>query len=160
MKKPDIPKTQAIRALLERKIPFEICRYKYEERGGTKVSSRELGVDEHAVIKTLIMETHAKDPLVVLMHGDKEVSTKQLARVLKVKSVNPCDPKVANRHSGYKVGGTSPFGTRCTMPVCAEATIQTLDEIYINAGKQGVLARIDPTDLDKVLDVTWVQVAI
>ena len=97
--------------------------YKYEERGGTRVSSRELGVDEHIVVKTLVMETDASEPLIVLMHGDCEVSTKQLARILSVKSVSPCDPKVANRHSGYLVGGTSPFGTKRPMPVYCEAGI-------------------------------------
>ncbi len=160
MKKPEIPKTQAIRFLLEHKIPFEIFRYKYEERGGTKVSSRELGVGEHVVIKTLIMETAAKDPLIVLMHGDKAVSTKQLARFLKVKSIAPCDPKVANRHSGYRVGGTSPFGTRRVMPVYAEATILDLECIYINAGKQRLLVRINPQELSKALDVMLVQMAV
>jgi Cys-tRNA(Pro) deacylase len=160
MKKPDTPKTHAIRFLLGHEISFEFCRYKYEARGGTKVSSRELGVNEHAVIKTLIMETDAKDPLIVLMHGDKAVSTKQLARFLKVKSVTPCAPKMADRHSGYRVGGTSPFGTRRIMPVYAEATVLDLECMYINAGRQGLLVRVDPRDVVKVLNVTLVQVAI
>ena len=108
MAKKDYPKTNAIRCLSEKGIPFEVCAYTYEEKGGTRVSARELGVDEHAVIKTLIMETNTKDPLIVLMHGDCEVSTKQLARTLEVKSVAPCEPKVADRHSGYQVGGARP----------------------------------------------------
>ncbi len=156
----DYPKTNAIRCLLQHDIPFEVLMYAYEERGGTRVSSRELGVDEHAVIKTLVMETDAKDPLIVLMHGDREVSTKQLARVLGVKSVAPCEPKVADRHSGYMVGGTSPFATRRAMPVYAEQTIFDLPEIYINAGRRGMLVRIDPKDMTRALKVTGVQVAI
>jgi Cys-tRNA(Pro) deacylase len=160
MSKKDYPKTNAIRCLLQYDIPFEVFTYAYEEKGGTRVSSRELGVDEHAVIKTLVMETDGKDPLIVLMHGDREVSTKQLARVLGVKSVVPCEPKVADRHSGYMVGGTSPFGTRRTMPVYAEQSIFDLPEIYINAGRRGMLVRIDPKDMTRVLKVTGVQVAI
>ncbi len=115
--KKDGPKTLAIRTLLKRGIEFEVFLYPYEPRGGTAVSSVALGVDEHSVIKTLIMETEAKTPLIMLMHGDHEVSVKQLARVLNVKSVKSCAPKVADRHSGYQVGGTSPFGTRKAMPV-------------------------------------------
>ncbi len=156
----DYPKTSAIRSLLQHGIPFEVFTYAYEERGGTRVSSRELGVDEHAVIKTLVMETDAKDPLIVLMHGDREVSTKQLARVLGVKSVAPCEPKVADRHSGYMVGGTSPFGTRRAMPVYAEQSILDLPQIYINAGRRGMLVRIDPKDVARAIKITPVQVAI
>lgn len=156
----DYPKTNAIRCLLDHGIEFEPAFYKYEERGGTRVSSRELGVDEHVVVKTLVMETDAKEPLIVLMHGDCEVSTKGLARILGVKSVGPCEPKVANRHSGYLVGGTSPFGTRRAMPVYCEASILELDTIYINGGARGFLVRIDPRDLPKALHVTAVQVAI
>ena len=160
MAKKDHPKTNAIRCLTQKGIPFEVLAYAYEERGGTRVSARELGVNEHAVIKTLIMETNTKDPLIVLMHGDREVSTKQLARVLEVKSVAPCEPKVADRHSGYQVGGTSPFGTRRAMPVYAEASIFDLDEIYINAGRRGLLVRINPTDMHKALQITPVHIAI
>lgn len=156
----DYPKTTAIRCLLEHGIEFEVFPYTYEERGGTRVSSRELGVDEHIVVKTLVMETDTHEPLIVLMHGDCEVSTKQLARFLNVKSVQPCDPKVAQRHSGYMVGGTSPFGTRRSMPVYCEAGILDLDRIYINAGARGLLVRIDPKDLSKALKITPVQVAI
>jgi Cys-tRNA(Pro) deacylase len=154
------PKTHAIRCLLDHGIAFEICPYRYEERGGTRVSARELGVAEHLVVKTLVMETDAGEPLIVLMHGDCEVSTKQLARVLNVKSVWPCEPKVAQRHSGYLVGGTSPFGTKRPMPVYCEASILDLDQIYINAGARGLLVRLDPKDLSKALDITSVHVAI
>jgi Cys-tRNA(Pro) deacylase len=160
MAKKDYPKTNAIRCLLEHDIPFEVFEYKYEEHGGTAVSSRELGVEEHAVVKTLVMETDTKDPLIVLMHGDREVSTKQLARIVGVKSVTPCDPKIAEKHSGYKVGGTSPFGTRKPLPVYVEQTILDLDAIYINGGHRGLLVRINPNDIAKALKVTPVQVAI
>ncbi len=160
MAQKDYPKTNAIRCLLEHGIEFEVFTYKYEERGGTRVSSRELGVDEHIVVKTLVMETDAHDPLIVLMHGDCEVSTKQLARFLNVKSVAPCDPKVASRHSGYLVGGTSPFGTKRCMPIYCEAGILDLDRIYINAGARGMLVRINPKDMAKALKITPVQVAI
>lgn len=156
----DWPKTSAIRCLLEHGIEFEVFAYKYEERGGTRVSSRVLGVDEHTVVKTLVMETDSGEPLIVLMHGDREVSTKQLARVLNVKSVQPCNPKVANRHSGYVVGGTSPFGTRHRLPVHCEASILALDHIYINGGARGLLVRIDPCDLSRALDMTLVRVAV
>ncbi len=160
MAQKDYPKTNAIRCLLDHGIAFEVCPYKYEEHGGTRVSSRELGVDEHIVVKTLVMETDAHDPLIVLMHGDCEVSTKQLARLLNVKSVAPCDPKVANRHSGYFVGGTSPFGTRRCMPIYCEASILDLDTIYINAGARGLLVRLNPKDISRALTITPVQVAI
>ncbi len=160
MGKKDYPKTNAIRCLTQNRIPFEVFAYPYEEKGGTRVSARALGIDEHAVIKTLIMETDGKAPLIVLMHGDREVSTKQLARILNVKSVAPCEPKTADRHSGYQVGGTSPFGTRKSMPVYAEQSIFDLDHIYINAGRRGLLVRIDPKDMFKALDITPVQVAI
>jgi len=156
----EYPKTNAIRCLLEYGIEFEVFTYKYEEHGGTRVSSRELGVDEHSVVKTLVMETDTKEPLLVLMHGDCEVSTKQLARTLNVKSVQPCDPKVANRHTGYFVGGTSPFGTRRPLPVYCEETILDLDKIYINGGSRGLLVRINPRDLAKALAIVPVHVAI
>jgi len=160
MAKKDHPKTNAIRCLEQHNIPFEVFPYAYEARGGTKVSSRELGVNEHSVIKTLVMETDTRQPLIVLMHGDCEVSTKQLARFLKCKSVSPCDPKTADRHSGYQVGGTSPFGTRKALPVYVEQTILDLDHIYINGGRRGLLVRIDPRDIAKALKITPVQVAI
>jgi len=160
MAQKDYPKTNAIRCLLEHGVEFEVFTYKYEERGGTHVSSRELGVDEHIVVKTLVMETDSGQPLIVLMHGDNEVSTKQLARLLNVKSVAPCDPKMANRHSGYLVGGTSPFGTRRPMPIYCEASILDLDRIYINGGARGLLVRINPRDIAKAVDITPVHVAV
>lgn len=160
MTQKDCPKTSAVRCLLERGIEFEVFAYKYEKRGGTRVSSRVLGVDEHTVVKTLVMETDSGEPLIVLMHGDREVSTKQLARVLNVKSVRPCEPKVAHRHSGYVVGGTSPFGTRHRLPVYCEASILDLDHIYINGGARGLLVRMDPRDLSRPLDITPVHVAV
>jgi len=160
MAQKDYPKTNAIRCLLDHGIEFEVFTYKYEERGGTRVSSRELGVDEHVVVKTLVMETDAGQPLIMLMHGDNEVSTKQLARLLNVKSAAPCDPKVASRHSGYLVGGTSPFGTRRPMPIYCEASILDLDRIYINGGARGLLVRINPRDIAKAVDITPVHVAV
>jgi Cys-tRNA(Pro) deacylase len=126
MAKDKFPVTNAVRVLREHGVAFTHHPYEYEERGGTEVSARELGVDEHAVIKTLVMEDDAKRPLVVLMHGDREVSTKNLARTLGVKTISPCEPAVADRHSGYQVGGTSPFGTRRAMPVYMQRTIADL----------------------------------
>lgn len=154
------PVTAAVRTLRAAKVPFADRLYAYEEKGGTAVSSRELGVDEHAVVKTLIMEDEAKNPLIVLMHGDRQVSTKELARVLGVKTIAPCTPETAQRHTGYLVGGTSPFGTRRRMPVCLEETILDLPRIYINGGKRGYLVEMDPRDVVKLLDPTLVRVAI
>jgi Cys-tRNA(Pro) deacylase len=124
------------------------------------VSARELGVDEHAVIKTLVMEDQDKQPLIVLMHGDKQVSTKELARQLGRKSIQPCSPETASRHTGYLVGGTSPFGTRKPLPVYVERTVLALPRIYINGGKRGYLVGMTPADVGKVLDLEPVDVAI
>jgi Cys-tRNA(Pro) deacylase len=124
------------------------------------VSSRELGVDEHAVVKTLVMEDEAKRPLIVLMHGDREVSTKQLARQIGRKTIEPCDPAVAQRHTGYAVGGTSPFGTRKPLPVFVERTILELERLYINGGRRGLLVGVAPEDLTRVLGATPVEVAL
>ncbi|MFY9553152.1 MAG: Cys-tRNA(Pro) deacylase [Blastocatellia bacterium] len=154
------PVTPAVRALRENGIAFEPHLYDYKERGGTKHSSEQLEVEEHTVIKTLVMETDSHSPLIVLMHGDREVSTKELARVLAVKSVSQCDPAAAQKHTGYQVGGTSPFGTRKPLRVCAEKTIFHLPLIYINGGKRGFLVSIDPNDLRRALSVTEVTVAI
>jgi len=151
MKEAKLPVTPAIRMLREHKVEFSDHPYDYEERGGTAVSARELGVDEHAVIKTLIMEDEHKHPLVVLMHGDHEVSTKNLARHIGVKTIAPCTPEVANKHSGYMVGGTSPFGTRKRMPVYVQRTILELPKIYINGGHRGYLVGIAPQVLIDVL---------
>jgi len=154
------PSTNATRLLRQAGIPFVERLYRYEEHGGTKVCARELAVDEHAVIKTLIMEDEGAAPLIVLMHGDREVSTKELARQIGARSVQPCRPEVANRHSGYLVGGTSPLGTRKALPVHAEATIFDLPRIYLNGGSRGFLVELDPKDLDQVLTVHRVSVAI
>lgn len=154
------PVTPAVRLLREKKINFEPHLYDYEERGGTRHSAESLGVDEHAVVKTLVMETESRQPLIVLMHGDCEVSTKQLARTLGVKSVQPCDPQTAQKHTGYLVGGTSLFGTRTKLPVYVERTIFELPKIYINGGKRGFLVEIEPRVLRDVLPVKEVEAAI
>jgi len=154
------PSTPATRLLREQGVAYTEHPYRYEERGGTRVSSRELGVDEHAVVKTLVMEDDTGAPLVVLMHGDREVSTKALARQLGRKSVQISRPEVAQRHSGYLVGGTSPFGTRKRMPVYVERSILALDRIYVNGGSRGFLVGIAPAELVRVLSPTPVDVAI
>jgi Cys-tRNA(Pro) deacylase len=152
--------TPAIHFLRARKVPFTEHPYRYEERGGTAVSSRELGVDEHVVIKTLVMEDENKQPLIVLMHGDRDVSTKNLARQIDRKTVAPCAPDVAQKHTGYMVGGTSPFGTRKTMPVYMERTIADLDRIYINGGRRGFLIAVSPADVIRALAPTLVDAAL
>ncbi len=154
------PSTAATRLLREKGVAYTEHLYRYEEKGGTRVSARELGVDEHVVVKTLVMEDEDGQPLVVLMHGDREVSVKALARVLGKKLVQPCKPEVANRHSGYQVGGTSPFGTRKAMPVYMERSIQALPTIYVNGGSRGFLVGVAPADLERVLRPTLVDVAI
>lgn len=146
-----IPMTTAIRMLKDHKIFFEPCFYDYEEKGGTAVSSRELNVPENNVIKTLIMEDDQKKPMIVLMHGDQQVSTKKLARELNVKTVKPCEPDVANRHSGYVVGGTSPFATKKVMPVIMQKSIADLPFILINGGRKGFLVRLSPTAVIQLL---------
>src|SRR4030042_1320139 len=160
MAKDKLPITQAVRMLKENGVNFILRTYKYEEKGGTPVASRELGVPEHQVIKTLVMEDERKNPLLILMHVDNQVSTKNLARALGVKSVEPCDSETAHRHTGYVVGGISPFGTRKPLKVCVEASILDLPKIYINAGKRGLLVEMSPDDLKKVLNPTPVNVAI
>ncbi|GAA5167058.1 Cys-tRNA(Pro) deacylase [Viridibacterium curvum] len=153
------PVTAAVRVLREHKVAFTDHLYAYEEKGGTAVSSRELGVDEHAVIKTLIMEDENKRPLIVLMHGDREVSTKNLARLIGVKTISPCNPEVANRHSGYMVGGTSPFGTKKAMPIYMQESIAALPKIYINGGKRGYLVGIAPQLVIDILKPTLADIA-
>jgi Cys-tRNA(Pro) deacylase len=150
----------AIRVLRQHQVPFEPHLYTWEARGGTRASAQHLGVDEHTVIKTLIFEDEKKQPFFILMHGDKEVSAKNLARALAKKSVSPCTPDVADRHSGYQVGGTSPFGLKRAMPIYVEQTILDLPLIYINGGARGFLVAIAPTDLARVLKPTSVQVAV
>ena len=154
------PSTPATRLLRERGVPYTEHLYRYEEKGGTRVSARELGVDEHAVVKTLVMEDDRGAPLLVLMHGDREVSVKALARLLGTKAVQPCKPEVANRHSGYQVGGTSPFGTRRAMPVYLERSILELPRIYLNGGSRGFLLGLAPADVVRVLEPTLVDVGI
>lgn len=156
----DYPVTPAVRLLRERKVEFEPHLYAYEERGGTRHSAEALGVDEHAIVKTLVMETEARKPLVVLMHGDREVSTKNLARAIGAKSVEPCDPQAAQKHTGYLVGGTSPLATRTRLAVYAERTIFELPQIYINGGKRGFLVSLNPRDLRALLAVEEVDVGI
>lgn len=155
-----LPSTPALRLLRQQGVPHTVHVYDYVEKGGTRASSEALGVDEHIVIKTLIFEDDKGGPLIVLMHGDKKVSAKELARALGVKRVAPCDPEVANRHSGYQVGGTSPFGTRKKMPVYMESSIAELEHIFINGGARGLLVRIEPKELERLLSPVPVDVAI
>jgi Cys-tRNA(Pro) deacylase len=150
--------TPAIHVLRQHQVRFTEHHYRYEERGGTAVSSRELGVEEHRVVKTLVMEDEKKEPLIILMHGDREVSTKNLARQAGRKSVTPCSPEVAQKHTGYRLGGTSPFGTRKKLAVFLERSIADLDRIYINGGARGFLVSLAPADLIRVLSPTLVDV--
>ena len=159
-KKHHVSETPATAFLKAQGVAFTEHPYEYEEHGGTEVSARELKVDEHAVVKTLIMQDQDAKPLVVLMHGDRKVSTKNLARQAGAKSIEPCKPEVANRHSGYLIGGTSPFGTRKEMPVYAEKTIFALEKIYINGGRRGFLVGIVPGELMRTLKVTQVECAL
>jgi len=160
MAKDKTPVTPAVRYLRQEKVTFSDHLYPYEEKGGTAVSARELGVDEHCVVKTLIMEDEGKNPLIVLMHGDRQVSTKELARIIGAKSVAPCSPTIADKHSGYQVGGTSPFATRRVMPVYVEETILALPRIYLNGGKRGYLIGIDPKEVVRLLKAMTVKVGI
>ncbi len=160
MAKGKTPVTPAVRQLRAEEVAFTDHPYDYEEKGGTAASARELGVNEHCVIKTLIMEDERKNPLIVLMHGDMQVSTKELARIIGVKQVSPCTPDSAQRHSGYLVGGTSPFGTRRSMTVYMEASISSLERIYINGGKRGYLVSMPPADLVRVLKPIPIKVGI
>jgi Cys-tRNA(Pro) deacylase len=155
----DFPITAAVRFLRETKIDFTPHLYNYVEHGGTGESAKQLGVDEHAVIKTLVFETNDSKPSIVLMHGDREVSTKSLARQIGVKSVEPATADKATRWTGYIFGGTSPFGTKAILPVYVERTIFDLGKIYINGGKRGFLIEIDPADL-RILETSEVEVAI
>ena len=155
-----MPVTAAIRVLRAAGAEYTEHPYAYEEKGGTTVSARELGVDEHSVVKTLVMEDDRKRPLIVLMHGDRQVSTKELARAIGAKSVTPCSPEAANRHSGYVVGGISPFGTRHIMPTYMEETILDLPKIYINGGRRGFLVGIRPGEVARIQSTVPVRVAI
>lgn len=160
MQKSDYPITPAVRLLRDKKTAFQPHLYPFVEHGGTKHASAALGVPEHAVIKTLVMETESRRPFLVLMHGDMEVSTRQLARVIGAKHVNPCDMATAQKLTGYLVGGISPFGTRKDLPVYVERTVLSLEKIYINGGKRGFLVEMNPQDLRKVLDVMEVEAGI
>lgn len=157
---PKHPVTLAIRALRAANVAFVPHLYPWEPHGGTAASARALGVDEHRVIKTLIFENERQSPLCILMHGDREVSTKNLARQLGCKETSPCRPEVADRHSGYQVGGTSPFGLRRAMPVYLQQTIAALPVLYINGGARGFLVELAPAELLRVLAPTLVDVAI
>jgi Cys-tRNA(Pro) deacylase len=150
----------AIRTLRSAKVAFTPHLYTWEARGGTAASAAALGVDEHAVVKTLIFEDDTKQPLCILMHGDREVSAKNLARTIGAKAIEPCTPQVADKHSGYQVGGTSPFGLKRAMPIYMERTITALPKIYINGGARGFLVEIDPGEAVRVLAPTLVDVAI
>ena len=152
--------TPAVHFLRRHGVAFDEHPYRYEERGGTRVSARELGIDEHIVAKTLVMQDDEREPLMVLMHGDREVSTKQLARQIGKRSVEPCATAVAERHTGYMVGGTSPFGTRKQLRVFIERTILELDRVYVNGGRRGFLVSLAPSEIVRVLDATPVDVAI
>lgn len=153
------PVTPAIRLLRQQRVPFAGLPYDYEEGGGTAHFAALFGVDEHRVIKTLIMEDDRRRPLIVLMHGDRQVSTKNLARHLGVKTIQPCTPEVADRHSGYQVGGTSPFATRHPMAVYCERTIADIPEIFINGGKRGYIIALASADLIRLLQPELVEVA-
>lgn len=160
MVKDKTPVTVATRLLKQAGVSFTTHLYPYEERGGTAVSARELGVDEHRVVKTLAMEDEQGRPLIVLMHGDREVSTRELARTIGVKSITPCTPDTALRHTGYQIGGTSPFATRKSLPIYMEATIAALPLIYINGGKRGFLVGLSPQVVIDLLQPKLVQVGV
>ena len=153
------PITSAVRFLRERKVDFAPHVFQYAEKGGTKHSAEVLQVDEHAVVKTLVFETSERKPLVVLQHGDRQVSTKELARITGVKTIAPASAERANKLTGYLVGGTSPFGLKTKMPIYAEATIFELEKIYINGGKRGFLIAIAPEILEQFLEIEKVAVA-
>jgi Cys-tRNA(Pro) deacylase len=163
MTKQKFPVTQAIRELKANSVAFTLHPYRYEKKARTPVAGAAadaLGLEEHQVIKTLVMVDENAEPFLVLMHGDRHISTKALARELGVKKVRPCDPSEAKLYSGYLVGGISPFGTKRKMKVCVEASILELESLYINAGKRGLLARIAPKVITSVLDARPVNVAI
>ena len=160
-KKPKrLSETPALAWLRQHGVEFTEHGYDYVDRGGTAESSRQLGVTEHEVIKTLVMEDDARQPLIILMHGDRHVSTKNLARAIGVKSVERCRPEVAQRHTGYLVGGTSPFATRKSMPVYVEASILELPRIFLNGGQRGHLVSLGPTILTEILGAMAVQCAL
>ncbi|MBN3755451.1 Cys-tRNA(Pro) deacylase [Paraburkholderia sp. Tr-20389] len=154
-----VSETPATQFLRRHKVEFGEHPYDYVDHGGTEESARQLNVDEHHVVKTLVMEDEHAKPLIVLMHGDRTVSTKNLARQIGAKRVEPCKPEVASRHSGYMIGGTSPFGTKKAMPVFVESTILDMDRIYINGGRRGFLVSIAPGVVTSLLAAKPVQCA-
>ena len=156
---PDYPVTMAVRVLREQQVSFVPRLYRWEPHGGARASAEALGLPEHAVVKTLIFEDERKKPLCILMHGDREVSAKNLARQAGHKSVAPCTPATADKHSGYQVGGTSPFGLRRAMPIYLERTVTQLDCVFINGGARGFLVELAPADLVRVLQPMLVDVA-
>jgi len=156
----EIPATPAVRILRENKADFTIHQYRYEEKGGAGIAAKAVNTDARFVVKTLVMETETKEPLIVLMHGDMKVSTKALAAELKAKKISPCAPDTAHKHTGYIVGGISPFGTRKPLKIYIEKSILSLEKIYINAGRRGLLARIFTKDLVRILNPIPVDVAV
>ena len=160
MDKTKYPVTPAVRLLRARRVEFAPHLYDYAEKGGAERAAAELGVSEHAIVKTLVMETDARQPLLILMHGDREVSTKQLARAMGARQVAPASTDVAQKATGYMVGGISPFGTRAALPVYVEKTVFALPKIFINGGKRGFLVEIEPQALRAVLSVKEVEVAV
>ena len=159
-KRDHVSETPATGFLRRHGVTFTEHVFEYEDHGGTRVAARELGVDEHATVKTLVMEDERRAPLIVLMHGDRSVSTKNLARQIGAKRVEPCRPDAAQRHSGYQIGGTSPFGTRRAMPVYVEKTVLDLAKIYVNGGRRGYLVGIAPSELVRLLKPTLVEVGL
>jgi Cys-tRNA(Pro) deacylase len=155
-----LPSTPALRLLRQAGVPFDVYPYRYEPRGGTRASARELGVHEHLVVKTLVLRADGGEGLLLLMHGDRQVSLKALARALAVRVVEPSGENEARRLTGYQFGGTSPFGTRRPLPVYAEQTIRDLPRLFINGGARGLLVALEPAVLESLLPVTWVSVAV
>lgn len=159
MSKRKYPETPATRLLKQRKVEFKPFLYTYQAHGGSRLAAQALGVAEHTVVKTLVMENEHGKPLLVLMHGDQEVATKRLATAAACKAIHPCAPETATKHTGYQLGGTSPFATRKIMPVFVEASILELTRILINAGKRGFLVELDPHHIVEILDATAVSVS-
>jgi len=159
MAKDKFPATPAIRVLKQSGISYTLHPYDYQEKGGTRRAAQELGVDEHQVIKTLVMEDERRGPVVILMHGDMQVSTKAFARAVNAKTIQPCDPEVAHKHTGYFVGGTSPLGVKKPLKIYYEASITDLPFIYMNAGRKGLLARVASQDIIRLLKAVPVAVA-
>jgi len=154
------PVTAAVRVLRAAEVPYTEHLYDYVEKGGTRVSARELGIPEHSIVKTLVMEDQDREPLLVLMHGDMNVSTRNLARLSGARSVTPCDPETARKHTGYLIGGTSPFGTRRTLRVFLQCSVLDLPRVYINGGKRGFLVGLDPRHMSHLLRPVLADVAV